>query len=273
MGVLNVTPDSFSDGGSYLEPGAAVRHGLELAAQGADILDIGGESTRPGAEPVSESEELRRVIPVIRQLRRESPILLSIDTTKAAVADAALAEGADIINDITALRKEPQMAEVAVRHRAGVVLMHMQGTPRTMQQAPDYTDVTAEVAEFLRQRLAWAVRSGMAVESIALDPGIGFGKKPAHNLALMRHLATFAEMGRPTLIGVSRKSFLGWLSGADRLDDRLWAGVALTSFGREHGTRIFRVHDPRPHCDALRMTEAILHPASNTRLAGTVDHA
>lgn len=257
MGVLNVTPDSFSDGGSFLDRDAAVAHALELARDGADIIDVGGESTRPGAEAVGEEEELRRVVPVIRALRAQSGVLISIDTSKAAVAREAVAAGADIINDVSALTGDPAMAETAARSGAGVVLMHMQGEPRTMQRSPHYDDVVGEVAEFLRQRLAAVLGCGMAEERIAIDPGIGFGKTPAHNLALLQATGVFASLGRPVLIGVSRKSFLSWLGDAPAMDDRFWPGVAVTSFCCELGARIFRVHEPRPHREALRMTEAI----------------
>jgi dihydropteroate synthase len=258
MGVVNVTPDSFSDGGNFPDPDSAVDHALALVADGAEILDIGGESTRPGAAAVGEDEELRRVLPVITRLRPRTSAWISIDTSKAAVARAAMAAGADIINDVTALRGDPAMAEVARETRAGVVLMHMQGDPRTMQQNPAYTDVVTEVGDFLRQRLAAALRCGMAEESIVLDPGIGFGKTPAHNLALLRATPEFTLIGRPILGGVSRKSFLSWLGEAPALADRHWPGVAVTSYCRELGARIFRVHDAKPHHEALRMTEAII---------------
>ena len=257
MGVLNVTPDSFSDGGDFLDPEAAVAHALRMEGEGAEIIDIGGESTRPGAEAVEPEEELRRVVPVIRALRARSQVVISIDTSKAVVAHNALREGADIINDVTALLGDSLMPDVAARSEAGVVLMHMQGEPRTMQQNPHYDDVVAEVAEFLRQRVSAAIGYGMAEERIAVDPGIGFGKKPEHNLALLRAIDGLAELGRPVLVGVSRKSFLGWLADAASTTERFWPGVALTSFCREKGARIFRVHEPKPHCDALRMTEAI----------------
>ena len=257
MGVLNVTPDSFSDGGDFLDPDAAVAHALRMEGEGAEIIDIGGESTRPGAEAVEPEEELRRVVPVIRALRARSQIVISIDTSKSVVAHDALREGADIINDVTALLGDSLMPDVAARSEAGVVLMHMQGEPRTMQQNPHYDDVVAEVAEFLRQRVSAAIGYGMAEERIAVDPGIGFGKKPEHNFALLRAIDRLAELGRPVLVGVSRKSFLGWLADASSTTERFWPGVALTSFCREKGARIFRVHEPKPHCDALRMTEAI----------------
>jgi dihydropteroate synthase len=257
MGVLNVTPDSFSDGGSFLEPEAALVHALRMEREGAEIIDIGGESTRPGAVKVTSEEELRRVIPVIGALRARSNVLISIDTSKAVVAQEALRCGADIINDVTALLGDSRMREVVAQSRAGVILMHMQGEPGTMQRNPRYEDVVGEVAEFLRQRVSAAIGYGMAEESIAVDPGIGFGKKPEHNLALIRSLDRLTSLGRPILVGVSRKSFLHWLADAPAIADRFWPGVALTSFCREKGARIFRVHDPKPHHDALRMSEAI----------------
>lgn len=259
MGILNVTPDSFSDGGSFLDEKLALEHAMEMERDGADIIDIGGESTRPGAAAVSEEEELRRTVPIIQGIRERSQVLISIDTSKAAVAEAAMRAGANIINDVTALQGDPRMPEVAKATGAGVVLMHMQGTPRTMQKEPHYEDVVAEVAEFLRQWVTAVLGYGMAAENIAIDPGIGFGKKPAHNLALLRSLGTFAKMGHPLLVGVSRKSFLSWLADAPTIEERHWPGVALTSFCRERGAQIFRVHDPKPHHEALRMTEAILH--------------
>jgi dihydropteroate synthase len=257
MGVLNVTPDSFSDAGRFLDPETAVAHALRMEAEGAEIIDVGGESTRPGAEPVQPGEELRRIVPVIKGLRARSRVVISIDTSKAVVAEAALDLGAEIINDVTALRADPGMPDVAVKSEAGVVLMHMQGDPRTMQENPRYKNVVAEVAEFLRQRVSAAIGYGMAAERIVIDPGIGFGKKPEHNLALLRSLDTFVQVGRPVLVGISRKSFLRWLADAPATGDRFWPGVALTSFCREKGARIFRVHEPGPHSDALRMTEAI----------------
>jgi dihydropteroate synthase len=262
MGILNVTPDSFSDGGSFLDPEEAVAQALRMEREGAEIIDVGGESTRPGAEAVDADQELMRVIPVIRALRTRSEVVLSIDTSKAVVAEEAVRAGADIINDVTALLGDSRMAEVVARSEAGVVLMHMQGEPRTMQQNPRYEDVTAEVTEFLRQRVSAAIGYGMAVERIAIDPGIGFGKRPEHNRTLLRSLGTLAELGRPILVGVSRKSFLRWLADASTTSDRFWPGVALTSFCREKGARIFRVHEPKPHCDALRMTEAICENAN-----------
>ena len=258
MGIINATPDSFSDGGSFLDPQAALAHGLQMVAEGADILDIGGESTRPGAQSVEADEEIRRVLPIIQALRRESQVLLSIDTSKAAVARAAWDAGADIINDITGLRGDPDMPALAESSKAGIVIMHMQGQPRTMQVAPIYDDVVEEVGNFFRQALARSVACGIDPMRIALDPGIGFGKTPEHNRRLLAELSTFLEFGRPLLVGVSRKSFLGWLAGSTAMDDRFWPGVALTSLCRERGARILRVHDVKPHTEALRMTEAIL---------------
>ena len=258
MGIINATPDSFSDGGSFLDPQAALAHGLRMVAEGAEILDVGGESTRPGAQGVSADEEIQRVLPVIRALRRESQVLISIDTSKAAVARAALDAGADIINDVTGLRGDPDMSALAASSKAGVVIMHMQGEPRTMQVSPAYEDVVSEVGEFFRQSLAGAIASGIDPMCIALDPGIGFGKSPEHNRRLLAELSAFFPLGRPLLVGVSRKSFLGWLAGSAAMDYRFWPGVALTSLCRERGARILRVHDVKPHTEALRMTEAII---------------
>jgi len=258
MGIINATPDSFSDGGSFLNPEAALAHGLRMVDEGAEILDIGGESTRPGAQSVEADEEIRRVLPIIQALRRESRVLLSIDTSKAVVARAALEAGADIINDVTGLRGDTEMPALAASSKAGVVIMHMQGEPRTMQLAPSYEDVVREVGEFFRQSLARSVSSGIDPMRIAFDPGIGFGKLPEHNRMLLEKLSAFLEFGRPLLVGVSRKSFLGWLAGSSAMDDRFWPGVALTSLCRERGARLLRVHDVKPHTEALRMTEAIL---------------
>jgi len=258
MGILNVTPDSFSDGGKFLSVARACEHGLQMISDGADILDIGGESTRPGSQPVTEAEELARVIPVVSALREKTILPLSIDTTKAAVAEAALEAGADIINDVSGLRADKKMAEVVARWQAGLVLMHMQGTPLTMQIAPRYGNVVRELGDFFRQSIARAIACGVNPMSISLDPGVGFGKSPQHNAALLRDIGSFAQLGHPITVGVSRKSFLGWLAGSEQVSDRFWPGVALTSFCRERGGRIFRVHEPKPHCEALRMTEAIL---------------
>ena len=259
MGIVNVTPDSFSDGGSFLDPLAACKQGLKLVEEGADILDIGGESTRPGSHSVPLEEEIQRVIPVIEKLRRETKALISIDTNKAAVAQAAMDAGADIINDITGLRGDENMPRVVSQSGAGVIIMHMKGTPRTMQDAPAYQDIMSEIGDFFRQSVALALSSGIDPMSIALDPGIGFGKTPEHNRQLLAGIGSFAKTGHPILVGASRKSFLGWLAGSTAMEDRFWPGVATTSLCRERGAKIFRVHDVKPHHDALRMTEAILN--------------
>lgn len=258
MGILNATPDSFSDGGAFMEPAAACAHGLKLVEEGADILDVGGESTRPGAESVPADEELWRVIPVIKALRERTSVPISIDTCKAVVAAAAIEAGADIVNDVTGLRGDEDMPRLVAESHVGVVIMHMRGEPRTMQVAPVYEDVVREVGEFFRQSLEAALSSGLDPMCIVLDPGIGFGKTPEHNRQILRALPQFSLLGRPLLVGVSRKSFLGWIADSPRIDDRHWPGVALTSFCREHGARILRVHDPKPHKEALRMTEAII---------------
>ena len=265
VGIVNATPDSFSDGGRFLDAEAAVRHGLQLVREGADILDVGGESTRPGAVPVTEEEELRRVIPVIESLRQVTSVPISVDTSKAAVAEAAIAAGADIINDVTALEGESGMAKVAASSGSGLILMHMKGTPQTMQHAPAYKggDVVGEVAKYLSERRSAALGFGVNQAAIILDPGLGFGKTVAHNLALIRSLPLLCKLGSPILMGHSRKSFLATFSGAERKDgpgDRLPAGVALTALARELGARLFRVHDPAPHFAALRATEAVLSP-------------
>jgi dihydropteroate synthase len=263
VGIVNATPDSFSDGGKFLDPEAAVIHGLRLLAEGADLLDIGGESTRPGAAPVSEEEELRRVIPVITSLRRDTEAPISIDTSKASVAEAALAAGADIINDVTALTGDPRMGLVAGKSKAGVMLMHMQGTPETMQRAPAYPedDVVGSVAKYLSERREAALGFGVNAAAIILDPGLGFGKTVAHNLALIRGLPRLCGLGFPVLIGHSRKSFLGAISEnghGEGAGDRLSSGIAITALARQLGARLFRVHEAAPHRAALRTTEALI---------------
>ncbi|QQY09845.1 MAG: dihydropteroate synthase [Candidatus Xiphinematobacter sp.] len=260
LGVLNVTPDSFSDGGHYISRKAAVLHGIKLIEEGADIIDIGGESTRPGALPVSTAVELARVLPIVQELRRRSNVPLSVDTYKAEIARCCLEEGADIINDITALRGDPKMLSVAAETKAGLILMHMQGTPCTMQQKPYYTNVATEVRDFLFQRARMAVSSGVDPMSIALDPGVGFGKTFSHNRELLATLPYLTGGKYPVLVGASRKSFLSIISGDQSVESRFWPGIALTSFCREKGVRLFRVHEPTPHREALRMTEAILFP-------------
>jgi len=260
MGIVNVTPDSFSDGGLYIDAAAAVAHGLELEAEGAGILDVGGESTRPGAEPVGEREESARVVPVIEGLiRAGTTARISIDTSKAPVAAAALAAGATLVNDVTALRGDPAMVEVVAAAGADCCLMHMLGEPRTMQADPRYDEVVADVKAFLEERMAFAIQHGIAPERILLDPGIGFGKTVAHNLALLARLDELVALGRPVVIGTSRKSFLGKITGR-AVDDRLAATVATNVLAYERGARVFRVHEAGPTRDALRIAAATVRP-------------
>jgi len=244
MGVLNVTPDSFSDGGAFLNPDAAADRALAMEREGADIIDIGGESSRPGAEPVPLEEELRRVLPVLERLRGRLRIPISIDTTKAEVAEAALQAGAEIVNDVSALRFDPRMGEVVARSGAGLVLMHMRGTPKTMQQDPTYADVVAEVRDFLAQRVEHAVSLGIDRELIAIDPGIGFGKTVEHNLELLRRLPELCELGHPVLVGPSRKSFIGAVLNLP-VEERLEGTLAACAVAVVRGADIVRVHDVR----------------------------
>jgi dihydropteroate synthase len=256
MGIVNVTPDSFSDGGRFLDTEAAVSHAVKLAADGASILDVGGESTRPGAEPVGEAEELRRVVPVIQQLRARLPeVRVSIDTCKAAVAAAALDAGADLVNDVTALRGDPEMAPLVAERGVEICLMHMLGEPRTMQKDPRYDEVVSDVVSFLRERVAAAVSAGVDEERILVDPGIGFGKTVEHNLELLSRLDEVVALGRPVMIGTSRKSFLGRLTGRE-VDDRLAGTIATNVIALERGARIFRVHEVAPVLDALKVAAA-----------------
>jgi dihydropteroate synthase len=269
MGVVNVTPDSFSDGGRYLDPRTAIGHGEQLAAEGAAILDIGGESTRPGADPVSEEEELRRVVPVVEGLAGVARI--SIDTSKVAVAAAALDAGADYVNDVTAFRSDPDLAALVAERGVDCCLMHMLGTPRTMQQDPRYDDVVSEVKAFLEARLAYAVGEGVAEERVMLDPGIGFGKTVEHNLELIRRLDEIVAIGRPVVFGVSRKSFLGKLTGR-ALGQRAVATAAANVLALERGASIFRVHDVPETVDALTVAAATLTdrwPATSPRTTTT----
>ncbi len=256
MGVVNVTPDSFSDGGLYLDPEAAITHGEELVADGAEILDVGGESTRPGAEPVDEAEELARVVPVVEGLANAGATI-SIDTSKAAVAVAALDGGAEIVNDVTALRGDPQMAAICSDRRATVVLMHMAGTPRTMQESPAYDDVVAEVKAFLVERLEAAIGAGIAEERIWLDPGIGFGKTAEHNMELLRRLGELADLGRPLMVGASRKSFIGKVDGSAP-GERLGGTIAASVLAAAEGAEVLRVHDVAEARQALAVATAIL---------------
>lgn len=257
MGIVNVTPDSFSDGGRFPDAAAAVAHALRLAEQGAEILDIGGESTRPHAPPVSEAEELRRVLPVIEQVAGRVSALISIDTMKPRVAWAALRAGASIVNDVAANREEQSMWQVVAEAGAGYVCLHMQGTPQTMQRNPVYADVVREVGEFFFDRLKRLNDCGVGPEQVILDVGIGFGKTPRHNLELLGALRSFARWQRPLLLGVSRKSFMGKLLGAQPAA-RLPAGLACASLAVEAGVQIIRTHDVAETVQAIRMTEAIL---------------
>ncbi|MBS1677388.1 MAG: dihydropteroate synthase [Actinobacteria bacterium] len=256
MGVVNVTPDSFSDGGMYLDPAAAIAHGRELAGDGAAILDVGGESSRPGAAPVGVAEELRRVEPVVAGLAGITEAI-SVDTSKATVAAAALDAGASIVNDVTALRGDPEMAALVADRRAGVVLMHMAGDPRTMQVNPEYGDVVAEVRDFLAARLEAAVAAGIDESRIWLDPGIGFGKTDRHNFELLRGLGELATLGRPILVGTSRKSFIGRTDGS-ATDHRLGGTIATSILAVGAGASVLRIHDVREMSQALTMSAAIL---------------
>ena len=254
MGVVNVTPDSFSDGGLFLDPGVAIAHGHALARAGAQILDIGGESTRPGAQPVARDEELRRVLPVIVALA-DTGARISIDTTKADVARRALDAGATVVNDISAFRFDPEMAAVTADAGATCVLMHMLGEPRTMQEHPRYENVVSDVKAFLEERLAFAVSQGISEHKIWLDPGIGFGKTLEHNLELIARLDEIVAIGRPVVFGASRKSFLGKLTGR-QVDERLAGTIAANIIAYERGAHVFRVHDVAPTVDALRVAAA-----------------
>ena len=256
MGILNVTPDSFSDGGRYLDPRAAMEQARQLVAEGADILDVGGESTRPGAAPVSEDEERARVIPVIERLVAELPVPISIDTFKPSVARAALEAGACIVNDIAANHPNPDLHRCVADFEAGYVAMHMQGLPRTMQIAPAYADVVGEIHAFFRRTLLALETAGVSAEQVVLDPGIGFGKSLEHNLELLGRVAAFTDLGRPLLLGVSRKSFLGKLLGTP-VDARLPGSLAATCLAVADGVAIVRAHDVAATVQAVRVTEAI----------------
>ena len=256
MGVVNVTPDSFSDGGQFLDPRRAIERGRELVGEGADVLDVGGESTRPGAAAVSEEDELARVGPVIEGLAGIGTSI-SIDTSKLAVAEAALAAGASIVNDVTALRAEPGIAALCADHDAELVLMHMQGSPRTMQEHPTYDDVVDDVKSFLAERMEFARREGVAEERIWLDPGIGFGKTVEQNLELLHRLRELTELGRPLVVGTSRKSFIGKLTGAD-VDQRLGGTIASCAIAVANGAQMLRVHDLREVREGMQVVGAIL---------------
>jgi len=255
MGVLNITPDSFSDGGEWTDPDRAVRHARRMRRDGADLIDVGGESTRPGARSVPAAEEIRRVVPIIERLAGEK-ILVSIDTSKAAVARAAFQAGARILNDVTALRGDPAMAKAAAAARVGVILMHMKGTPRTMQKKAVYGDVVSEILGFFREILKSAWSAGIERDKIMLDPGIGFGKSPKHNLEILRRLDEFRSLGRPLAIGTSRKSFIGRALGR-QVHDRLSGTGATVAAAILRGADLVRVHDVREMCDVARMTDLL----------------
>jgi dihydropteroate synthase len=261
MGVLNVTPDSFSDGGRWRGAEGAIAAGLAMAAEGADILDVGGESSRPGASPVSCGEELSRVLPVIEALALQSGALISVDTCKPEVASEAIRLGASVVNDITGLRQSA-MRRLLRETGAGAILMHMRGNPATMQDELAYEDLIGEVRGFLDGSLRLCVEEGIDPEQILLDPGIGFGKSVKHNLLLLRQLGEMGSIGRPLALGISRKSFLGSVTGAAAMEDRAWPTVALTSFARSQGVGLVRVHEVRANAEALRMTEAIMEAST-----------
>jgi len=257
MGILNTTPDSFSDGGKYAAIDAALEHARIMIAEGAEIIDIGGESTRPGAHPVDTTEEIRRTAPVIRKLREEWNGFISIDTMKAAVAEAALTAGADIVNDVSGLTADPAMTPLCAAARCGVVIMHMRGTPQTMQSAPVYEDVVGEINAWLAQRHQDLCRAGIDESALCYDPGIGFGKTLDHNLALLRNLERLAPAGRPLLLGVSRKSCIAGILGETEIEKRDWPTIAITAAARDKGIMLHRVHAVKPNAEALRMIEAI----------------
>lgn len=257
MGVLNVTPDSFSDGGNFFVPQKAVEHGLKMAEAGADVIDVGGESTRPRSEPVSLEEELRRAIDVIKALRARSDVVISIDTSKAAVAEAAIDSGASIVNDVTGGRGDAAMMKLVAKRGVGFIVMHMQGTPRTMQIDPRYKDVVGEVADFFRQQYASAIECGVDPMAVAFDPGIGFGKTLRHNVTLLANLAQLQVHDRPLVVGVSRKSFLSKITQSTDMSSRVTATAALTAALWTRGAQVFRVHDVEENVAALRTAEAV----------------
>jgi dihydropteroate synthase len=265
MGILNVTPDSFSDGGRYPDADAAVAAARQMVADGADIVDVGGESTRPGAEGVNVDEEIRRVVPVIEALAAETDVVISVDTMKAPVADKAIACGAHIINDVTALTHDPAMVDVARDTGAGVVLMHMRGSPRTMQDDPHYDDVTEDIRQYLAARVEDAVDAGLNREALAIDPGIGFGKTAEHNVQLVAHLDRFTSLGRPVMVGLSRKRFVGMLTGAP-VEGRLAGSLAGLSCSVLNGANVMRVHDVPESVQAARVAAAVRAPDKTNTL-------
>ncbi|WP_455245985.1 dihydropteroate synthase [Petrachloros mirabilis] len=256
MGILNVTPDSFYDGGAYLDPHAAVDHAIRLVEEGADILDIGAESTRPGSIPIGSEEECRRLIPVVSEVAKSVSVPISVDTSRGVVAREALAAGAVIVNDVTALRGDSTMVALVIETGAGLILMHMQGTPKTMQQAPSYQDVVNEIAGFLAERAEYAEKCGVKKSQIILDPGIGFGKVLVHNLDLIARLGVFANLGFPLLVGVSRKGFIGQLTGQP-VEARLMGTAAAVALAVEHGANIIRVHDVAAMRDVIKLAAAV----------------
>jgi dihydropteroate synthase len=256
MGILNLTPDSFSDGGRYLDPEFALTHALEMVDEGATIIDVGGESTRPGAQPVSPDEELARVIPIIERLTRAIPVPVSVDTSKPVVMREAVAAGAGMINDIMALR-EPGALEAAAKAAVPVCLMHMQGEPRTMQDAPRYENVVDEVRDFLRQRMQAGLAAGIAQRNLIVDPGFGFGKRLEHNLTLLKELRVFQELAVPILVGISRKSMIGAIIGDQPVSERLMGSIAAAVVATMGGAAIIRVHDVRETVDALKVVSAV----------------
>src|SRR5918992_3229512 len=260
VGILNVTPDSFSDGGDFLDPEAAAEQAATMLDEGADMLDVGGESTRPGSHPVSQEEEIRRVVPVLKRILSVRPeAVISIDTYRSGAATAALEAGASLVNDVTALRGDPRMASVVGEAGCPVILMHMQGDPKTMQKEPRYEDVVREVRDFLAERAEYAVDADVRPENIIVDPGIGFGKNLQHNLALLRNLDAIVDLGFPVLIGASRKSFIERITGVQEPKDRVSGTLATSVLAYERGATFFRVHDVRANREALAVAEAVLH--------------
>jgi dihydropteroate synthase len=260
VGILNVTPDSFSDGGDFLDPDAAAEHAATMLDEGAGMLDVGGESTRPGSDPVSQEEEIERVVPVLERILSLRPeAVISVDTYRSGTATAALEAGASLVNDVTALRGDPRMASVIQEAGCQVILMHMQGEPKTMQKDPHYEDVVREVRDFLAERAEHAVAAGVGSEKIIVDPGIGFGKNLEHNLDLLHNLDAIVDLGFPVLVGASRKSFMQRITGVQEAKDRVSATVATTVLAYERGAIFFRVHDVRANRQALAVAEAVLH--------------
>lgn len=267
MGVLNVTPDSFSDGGRYVDPGAALRRARELVAEGAAIVDVGGESTRPGATPPSVAEEIRRVVPVIRAIAAELDVVVSVDTSRAEVVEAAVAAGAGLVNDVRGLR-DPAMLAAVAHARVAACAMHMQGEPATMQDDPEYDDVVAEVRAYLAGRIAACRAAGIAGDAIAVDPGFGFGKRLGHNLALLQSLEAFATLGAPLLVGLSRKSMIGAITGRPA-DARLAGSVALAAIAASRGAAIVRAHDVAATVDAVKIGAALRRERTTTAAAAS----